>query len=159
MHRLPGAARCCAQAPSEGPGGGLSAELTLPPNLNPGSSLPTTLRMETRRVHEWADACGVAHFQMELRLVNASHVTVPDVLVVCPHAEVHTLWNVREKSAAAGAAGEGSWEVVGEAAVSERRFGLPVWLVEAGGLQPDGQLVFGGIFFTKAPHITVVPVG
>lgn len=119
-------------------------------NPKPGS----TLRMETRRVHDWADARGVAHFQLELRLVNASHVTVLDILLVCPRAEVHTLWNVREDSAAAGAAGEENWEVVGAPAVGQRRFGLPAWMVEAGGLQPDGQLVFGGIFLTEAPHIT-----
>ena len=109
-------------------------------------------------MHNWADARGVAHFQLELRLVNASHATVPDVLLVCPHAEVDTLWNVREGSAAAGAAGEKSWEVVRAPAVGQRRFGLPAWMVEAGGLQPDGQLVFGGIFLTEAPHITAVPV-
>ena len=158
MGRLPGGARCCAQAPSEGPGRGLSAELTLLPNPNSGSSLPSTLRMETRRVHEWADARGVAHFQLELRLVNASDVTVPDVLLVCPHAEAHTLFNVRENSAAAGAAREESWEVVAAPAAGQRSFGLPAWLVEAGGLQSDGQLVFGGIFFTEAPHITAAPV-
>lgn len=114
--------------------------------------------METRRVHDWADARGIAHVQLELRLINASRVTARDVWLVCPYAEVHTLWNVREASAAVGAAGEESWEVVREPAVGQRVFGLPAWMVEAGGLQPDGQLVFGGIFLTEAPHISASPV-
>ena len=57
------------------------------------------LRLETRRVHGWADALGRAHVQLELRLANDSGAAVPDVTIACPACEVQTLWNVRERAA------------------------------------------------------------
>ena len=167
-----------------------------------------TLRLETRRVHGWADAQGRAYHQLELRLANDSGAAVPDVIIACPACEVQALWNVRERAAGdPGPAGQGdagqawivceppeagpplnvgsqsepgySWKQFwrrrpqpGDAGLqvpagsrsqgacgdsSVRAAGLPAWMLEQGGLPCGGELVFGGIFFTGEPSISVAP--
>ena len=191
-----------------------AAEATKPAGpLTPAAAAqnpsPTaTLRLETRRVHGWADAQGRAHHQLELRLANNSGAAVPDVLIACLACEVQTLWNVRERAAGdpsragqgdAGQAwvvcehpeagpppGEGPqggpgfrwkqlWgrrpqrDAAGHQAPasrsqdtwgnsSVRAAGLPAWMLEQGGLPCGGELVFGGIFFTGEPSLSVAPV-
>ena len=49
------------------------------------------LRLETCRVHGWADAQGRAYVQLELRLANDNGAAVPDVIIACPACEVQTL--------------------------------------------------------------------
>lgn len=203
------------QAPCKPPGkahaAAHAAEGTNPAgHLTPAAAAhrpsPTaTLRLETRRVHGWADAQGRTHVQLELRLANDSGAAVPDVTIACPACEVQTLWNVRERAAgdpgpAQGDAGQAwvvcehpgagpppgvgaqgepgfSWKQLwgrrprpdaaglqapaascsqgacGDSSV--RAAGLPAWMLEQGGLPSGGELVFGGIFFTDSPSISV----
>ena len=199
--KLPGTAHAAAHAAD-----GINPAGLAPAAAAQRPSPTAALRLETRRVHGWADAQGRAHVQLELRLANASGAAVPDVLIVCPACEVQTLWNVRELAAGdPGPAGQGdagqawvvcdlpgagpppsvgpqgepgfSWKQLwrrkpqpnaaghqapaashsqgasGDSSV--RAAGLPAWMLEQGGLPCGGELVFGGIFFTDSPSISV----
>ena len=69
------------------------------------------------------------------------------------------LWRRRPQRDAAGhQAPAGSPSPGAGRESSVRAAGLPAWMLEQGGLPCGGELVFGGIFFTEEPSLSVAPV-